>query len=348
MGPPAKAASLLPSLVFGIYPGGAAGTVGPSGPIAPEDPVSRLAALERLRGGASRGLMLHIYTGYTGPGGYDVTAQVGKDISQYTAAGFQVEIVLCYRPVGPDATTNVSGFVGFVRQAVRELGPNPNVVSLQITNEANISGAPNASDGYYQGAQDALIQGVIAAKSEAELDGFPQISVGFNWAYDTGSAEAAFWRYLPVHGGESFVSALDWVGFDAYPGTWGPALPRGRTLAARVRQATVNGLTALRQTYMPLAGIPTTVPLRVTESGYPTGPKRTTAMQSTVLSAAVRAVNDYRGIYNVSNYDWFALRDGDSSSTSLEAQYGLMYDNYAPKPAFATYQQLIASLGAPS
>ena len=36
-------------LVFGIYPGGAAGTVGPAGQLQPEDPVKRLAALEQLR-----------------------------------------------------------------------------------------------------------------------------------------------------------------------------------------------------------------------------------------------------------------------------------------------------------
>ena len=331
-----------PRLVFGIYPGGAAGTVGPSGPVAPENPALRLTALEQLRP-AGRPFVLHLYASYTGADGWSAAQQVGQDVDRYGRAGFQTELVIAYRPADGGSPADVGGFVSFVRDAVRSLGPMPGFVSLQVTNEANQGGSPNTSDGYYAGARDALIDGVIAAKSETRQDGFGRVKVGFNWAYATDGQERAFWRYLGQHGGRRFVDDLDWVGLDVYPGTWGPALG-GRGLAAETTNFVDGALRALRVSYMPLAGIPHNVPLRVSETGYPTGPGRTDAMQVTVMRAAVEAVYHVRGTYNITGFRWFDLRDADSSSSSFESQYGLMRDDYSPKPAFGAYRALVASL----
>ena len=331
-----------PRLVFGIYPGGAAGTVGPSGPVAPEDPELRMAALEQLRP-PGRPFVLHLYAGYTGAGGWSAAQQVGQEMEQYGNAGFQTELVVCYRPADGGSSADVAGFAEFVRQTVRSLGPVPGFVSLQVTNEANQGGSPNTSDGYYAGAEDALIDGVIAAKSEIREDGFSQVKVGFNWAYGTGAGERTFWGYLRHHGGRLFVDDLDWVGLDAYPGTWGPALG-GRGLASETTRFMDGALHALRATYMRLAGIPHTVPLRVSETGYPTGPGRTEATQLTVMKATVDAVYRARTTYNITGLRWFDLRDADSSGSSFESQYGLMRDDYSPKPAFGAYRALVASL----
>jgi hypothetical protein len=331
-----------PPLVFGVYPGGAAGTIGPSGPVAPENPTLRLAALEQLRP-PGRPFVLHLYASYTGASGWSAAQQVGQEISQYGDAGFQTELVVCYRPAGGGSPADVSGFVEFVREAIQALGPVPGFVSLQVTNEANQGGSPNTSDGYYAGAKDALVDGVIAAKGEIRKDGFGQVKVGFNWAYATDGGERAFWRYLGRRGGRRFVDDLDWVGLDAYPGTWGPALG-GPGLATETTSFMNRALHALRVTYMPLAGIPRTVPLRVSETGYPTGPGRTDATQVTVMKAAVDAVYHARGTYNITGFRWFDLRDADSSSSSFESQYGLMRDDYSPKPAFGAYRALVTSL----
>jgi len=59
----------------------------------------------------------------------------------------------------------------------------------------------------------------------------------------------------------------------------------------------------------------------------------------------IRAVDDFRGNYNVTDYRWFDLRDGDSANPSFQQQYGLMRDDYTPKPAFEAYRGLIAELG---
>ena len=331
-----------PPLVFGIYPGGAAGTVGPSGPVAPENPTLRMAALEQLRP-PGRPFVLHLYASYTGANGSSAAEQVGQDIAAYGHAGFQTELVASYRPADGGSPADVGGFVEFVRGAVQSLGHVPGFVSLQVTNEANQGGSPNTSDGYYAGAKDALIDGVIAAKGEIRKDRLGQVKVGFNWAYATDGGERGFWHYLGRRGGRRFVDDLDWVGIDVYPGTWGPPL-RGRGLAPETTGFMGGALRVLRDTYMRLAGIPHTVPLRVSETGYPTGPGRTDAMQVTVMKAAVDAVDHARGIYNVTGLRWFDLRDADSSSSSFESQYGLMRDDYSPKPAFGAYRALVASL----
>ncbi|MGN6872710.1 MAG: hypothetical protein ACTHMY_30340 [Solirubrobacteraceae bacterium] len=332
-----------PRLLFGIYPGGAAGTVGPSGPVAPENPSLRMAALKQLRP-PGRKFVLHLYSSYTGASGSSAAQQVGEEIREYGSAGFQTEFVASYRPADGGSPASVGGFTDFVREAVQSFGSVPGFVSLQVTNEANQGGSPNTSDGYYTGAKDALIDGVIAAKDEIRRDRFSHVKVGFNWAYATDGGERAFWRYLGHHGGRGFLNDLDWVGLDAYPGTWGPALG-GRSLAAETTGFIDRALHALRVTYMPLAGIHHTVPLQVSETGYPTGPGRTDATQVKVMEAAVQAVYHARATYNITGLRWFDLRDADSSSSSFESQYGLMRDDYSPKPGFGAYRTLVARLG---
>ena len=108
---------------------------------------------------------------------------------------------------------------------------------------------------------------------------------------------------------------------------------------------TPTAFAALRNQYLPLAGIPFRVSLHVSESGYPTGPGRTPAMQVLALEAAVATVAAGQAKFNITDYRWFDLRDADSASTSFEDQYGLMTDTYAPKPAFGVFQQLVASFG---
>lgn len=330
-----------PSLVFGIYPGGAAGTVGPAGPVAPEDPSRRLAALGALRA-PGKPFVLHLYVSYTGANGASAEAQLGTEVSAYESAGFGIELVLCYRPADGGSAADVTDFTAFVRGAVAAFGASPRFIALQVTNEANVGGSPNASDGYYAGARDALIAGVIAGKDQARASGFTQIEVGFNWAYATDVGESAFWTAL-ASGGARFIESVDWVGLDVYPGTWVPQI--NGDLAVGTQAAMEAALSELRQRYMPLAGLPSSVTLRIAENGYPTGAGRTEEMQSAALQSAVEAVNSVRGVYNVTDYRWFDLRDANSSSAGFESQYGLMTDDYSPKPAFSLYHNLIASLG---
>jgi hypothetical protein len=187
------------------------------------------------------------------------------------------------------------------------------------------------------------VRGVIAAKNEARRGGFGQLRIGFNWAYQRGPAEAAFFSSLGATGGRAFADAVDWVGVDAYPGTWGPELGPGG-LTASVRAATIAAMKTLRERLLPRAGL-SAAALHFSESGYPTGPGRTEAMQRTVMRATVQAIADTRETYGVTDYRWFDLRDADSGATSFESRYGITRDDYSPKAAFFTFRDLIARLG---
>jgi hypothetical protein len=328
-------------LVFGVYPGGAAGTVGPAGQTRPEVPEARTRALRRLRGGV-RPFVLHLYESYTRPSdAAAVPPWLASEIAGYTTDGFRVELVLAYRPA--DRSGDVDGFTDFVRARVRQLAGDPGVAILQVTNEANVSGAPDAADGAYPGACDALVRGVIAAKDEARRRGRPGLRIGFNWAYQRGATEAAFFSSLRARGGSALAAAVDWVGVDAYPGTWGPALAGG-DLASAVRSATLDAMRTLRRTLLPRAGL-ARARLHFSESGYPTGSGRSEAMQQTVLRAAVETVVAARATYGVTDYRWFDLRDANTTDSSFESHYGLTRDDYSPKPAFLTYRDLIARHG---
>ena len=103
-------------------------------------------------------------------------------------------------------------------------------------------------------------------------------------------------------------------------------------------------MSALRECYMPLAGLGADIPIHVAENGYPTGPGRSYEEQAVALEQMVRAVHDFRGNYNVTDYRWFDLRDGDSSNPNFQQQFGIMRDDYTAKPAFETYRGLIAEL----
>jgi hypothetical protein len=338
-GPTASASSTRP-LEFGIYPGGALGSVSGTGPAKPEIPSTRLAAVKALAP-AGQPFVVHVYAAFTGPGGASADAQLGAQVAQYSAAGLVSEPVLTYRPADGGSSADVSAFAAFAQAAVRAFGPDPQVRYLQVTNEANVGGAPNASDGYYAGAADALIQGVEAAKAASQSGGFGQLEVGFNWAYSTDAAEAAFWTHL-AQAGPAFSSAVDWVGLDVYPGTWGP--PLSGDLASGTTAAITSSISALRQ-HMTAAGIPPAAPIHISENGYPTGAERTDAMQVEALKATIGAIASIARAYNVTDYRYFDLRDADSSSSNFENRYGLMTDSYTPKPAYTEYAALVKRYG---
>jgi hypothetical protein len=67
-------------------------------------------------------------------------------------------------------------------------------------------------------------------------------------------------------------------------------------------------------------------------------------MQADVLRTMVGAVHDFRGTYNVTDYRWFNLRDGDSSSPQPFQHFGLLDSGYVEKPAFEAYRGLVAAL----
>jgi hypothetical protein len=324
------------ALEFGIYPGGPAGQLVVPAVPKPEDRAKTLAALGRLRP-AGGPFTVHIYRSYmSDTSDAKEDAEHRRLVALYTGRGYGVEIVIRYR-----RDDDPAGFAKFVRGVVARFGDNPLVRGFQVTNEANFAASGDSSDGVYAGVRDALIQGVIAAKDEARLRGYGQLRIGFNWFYRTDpGTEDSFWGYLGDHGGKRFVNALDWVGLDVYPGTF---FPPG-TPPAATGDFVINALSQMRDCFLPAAHIPKTVPIHIEENGYPTGPGRSYADQRTALESMIGAANTYRANYNVTNYFWFDLRDADTASPNFQQQYGLMRDDYSPKPAFDSYRALVSRL----
>ncbi|MFJ4953005.1 hypothetical protein [Streptomyces sp. NPDC088760] len=81
-----------------------------------------------------------------------------------------------------------------------------------------------------------------------------------------------------------FLESLDYVGLDFFPDVFRPIA------AAQLAAAVTAVLTGFWRTDLPKAGIPDTVPIRIRENGWPTGPDRPEQRQSAVLETVVRTV----------------------------------------------------------
>lgn len=285
--------------------------------------------------------MVHLYAEYYGPGSYTAAQEVGSELQTFAKAGFQVELVLCYRPTDKTPSTDVPGFASWTQSTLASLGHY--LTYLQVTNEANVSGSSSSNDGSYPGAESALVRGVEAAKTYITARG-QAIKVGFNWSYNSSVGSNAFWSYLSTAGGTAFKNDINWVGVDVYPGTW-QSLPGSLGFSAGVTQVMTQAIQSTRSAYMPLAGLGASVPMQITETGYPTGPGRTYAMQQTAMDAEVQTVATLHTTQNITAMDFFDLRDAITNSTIFEDQYGLMTDQWVAKPAFTAYKQLITQYG---
>jgi hypothetical protein len=333
-------AGAAPPLRFGIGPlvqAGQAGT-GPA-PAVPERPAATHEALAALRApGRPFVLRLNRFFWSDGEAGFRRYLALAR---RFARRGYLIELQVRYHP-DPRQEGDLAAWRAHVREVVRRFGRVRRVIALQIANEVNLSFSPDSSDGAYERAPEALVEGVVAAKREARRRGLRQLEIGFNWFWRLDDeTERRFWSALRDHGGRRFARAVDWIGLDAYPGTIFPsAVPPGGE-----RAAMASALASLRR-FARVPGIPARVPIKVEENGWPTLlPARGYAEQASRLAQMVRAVHHYRGRYNVSDYRWFNLRDADTGSGVLFQHFGLLESDYDRKPAFAVYRRLVRELG---
>jgi hypothetical protein len=328
-----------PRLRFGIGPR----LAGENGarqrtPATPERPRARDAALRRLAGHSRFVVRLNRLFESDGRRGIRRFEGLARHFGRL---GLDVELQVRYHP-RPARNGDIAAWLRYVRAVVRALGPVPAVTALQITNEVNLTASPNTSDGAYRRAATALVRGVETAKAEARRRGYRRLQIGFNAFWRLGASDAAFWRSLGRAGGARLRRATDWVGVDLYPGTYVPAPGQ----VVHPGDAFLEGLAQVRECSMPLAGFGRATPLRIEETGWPTGPGRSPATQARVLRAFVRTADAYRGTYHITDFRWFNLRDNTSTGPDFESFFGLLSDDYAPKPGFGVYRRLVARLGA--
>src|SRR3954447_4132555 len=357
-GPPGRVGATEPAEVrqlpgppvrFGINARAVTGQIGPlPADAVPEDPAEQLAKLGELRRpGAPFPLRLTRFFWRDGEAGFRAFLALPE---QYTSHGFPVELQVRYQP-SAEQEGDIDAWVQHVREVVRRFGSNPRVIGLQIANEVNLTFSKDSSDGSYSGAREALVRGVIAAKQEATRLGYTQLRIGFNWAYRTDPAnETSFWQALRDRGGPEFARSLDYIGLDVYPGTF---FPPAESDMGGYRDAMVNAMSAIR-CYATIPDIPAMVPIEIGENGWPTFGGRSYDDQASILRVMVQAVQDFRGTYNVRDYRWFNLRDSKTGDAGVFQNAGLLTDDYAEKPAFAAYRELVhrytalAEPGAPA
>jgi hypothetical protein len=65
-------------------------------------------------------------------------------------------------------------------------------------------------------------------------------------------------------------------------------------------------------------------------------------MHSRPMYLKIRTIYDLRTEHHITHYEFFDLRDANSADPGY--QFGLLRDDYTPKPAFERYRQLIAEL----
>jgi hypothetical protein len=327
-------------LRFGVYPWGAPGAVSGVEAQLADNPAKALAAVKALQG--SRSMTVHLYGQYTGadPGEAD---SLISDATWWSQNGVSVEMVLRYRPA---SAALGAGYPAWVAAVSARLAAIAKVVAIQIGNEANNTSSPAAGDGAYPGAVQAIATAIPAARQAVVSAGRADIRIGFNWAagWSPCSPDPMFAQLLRA-GGSAFVGAVSWVGIDVYPGTWSAPAPSVFPTASLIAGSVTSSLGCLRTVQMPAAGLSRAVTITVAETGWPTDASRSEQTQAGVLREIVGAVQGVSGTYGVSDLRWFDLRDANTASGQLENGYGLMHDDYSPKPAFTAYQQIIAASG---
>ncbi len=317
-------------LTFGVFPLGLAGS--PEGVASgrPDD-FGRIAAALALLRGDGRPPLVRMYVSWEGR---PSTARVMAQIGQLAAGPGPLDLVLCYR----DAAGDVGGWAEFVGQVVVAYGGR--LAAVQVTGEANLTTVPAAADGAYPGAAEALVSGVLAA-STAKQRSDAAAAIGFAVSPEIDPTTSPFWAEVARLGGERFPSAVDYAGLDMYPDVFGPRIDLDG-----LEGAVDWLLRSFREVALPIAGVGPDVPIRICENGWPTGPDRSEERQADVLETVLRAAAARREELHVTHWELFTLRDADSSRADLLHHFGIVRDDYSPKPAFDRLCRLLPELRA--
>jgi hypothetical protein len=315
-------------LTFGIYPGSAVGDPGAAGP--PDRPAQISEALGQLQGQPGRPFIVRAYEAHADPGdaAHPSVRQTPAGYDRYLGQGRVLDLVAQYHSRSGD----IDGYCAFIEKLIDRHGEH--LATLQVGEEPNITGNP-LLDGAYPRITEALIAGIRAAKDKARRSGHPGLKVGCNSSPLFGD-QSGFFADLTRAGGGQLVADLDYIGLDFFPDVFRPIAP------ASLDGTVQSLLEAHRRDRLAPAGLGH-LPLVITEHGWPTGPGRTPQRQAEVLAAVVAVISRNARALNITGYIHHTLRDARSSGSGLFHQFGLMTDDYAPKPAFHVYRDLIGA-----
>ncbi|WP_433343837.1 hypothetical protein [Micromonospora sp. CA-111912] len=326
---------------FGIYPGGRAGAVCSY----PPDPTAIRALVDDLAGGQPFVVReyVHFFGDDTPP---DVVASLGADHDLahltmpdewYVEGGRELDLVVSYLP----QTADIPGWLAFLDTVIDRYGHLARC--LQVTLEPNFP-IP-LIDGSAPGVLQALTLGVPHARAALDRRCRQDVRVGFSVAEPAEwlGGDDAFWAYLSALPRRDFADHVDYVGLGLYPDAFSPVAPRGRP--GDVASLTGHALDHLRNHSLPRASIPPGVPIHVVENGSPSGAPRTEQGQCDSLSDMLGVILARREALNITQYEMFSLRDADSGSDQPTGTLGIVTDTYRPKPALASYRDVVHGAG---
>jgi hypothetical protein len=315
-------------LRFGVYMGGVSEAHHEMASGKPDVPEEINRVLDLLQG--DKQFLVRTYLGFTGT---DDDAQLVDmpsmpDLARYTWRGRKLDLVLS----NWDRRGNLTGWVEFVENVIARYGPY--IGCVQICEEPNLYEYPG--DGRFGLAVDSVLAGVKAARQRLKQQAL-SANVGFN-AVPCDDPNDRFWREMGERMDDSFVNCLDYVGLNFYPDVAKPLVGEMNTEVAKV-------VGHFREVTLREAGIPGSVPIHICENGWPTGPRRYYTRQADLIEQMVQTVYELRAKLNITHYELFALRDADTANPDPNHQFGILRDDYSPKPAFEVYRRLVAQLG---
>jgi hypothetical protein len=317
----------MKKLKFGIYGGGAAGSDNGMAR-GPEDNRHQInESLSKLHA-PHREFLLRAYLHYLGSGKFENLTPANP--KAYLQNGRKLDLVLGYQSKDGD----LKEWANFIRTQITEYGPQ--LAKIQIGEEPNLHNIPYV-DGDSPNVRMAVIEGVIAAKEECKKQKLDTL-VGFN-GVPTFDPNNDFWREIGTKANANFYGALDYVGLDFFPDVFRP-VP-----AENLEKAVESVLAHFREVSLAEAKIDKSVPIHITENGWATSPERPYEKQAIVLEIIIKSINHNKEKFNITHYEHFSLRDANSSNTNFFFQFGLLKDDYTPKPAFDVYRRLISELG---
>jgi len=317
-------------MTFGIYAGSVAGTETDLAIGKEDNPQLILQALTQLSC-PDKNFLVRGYIHYLGEG--RLGSEAPENIEQYANENRQLDIVICYRSSKYDEDDWTKSIIKIINRYKDKLS------TIQITEEPNLKTA-FAGDGSFDNIEKALLAGVVTAKKEIEKQQL-KIKVGFN-AIPSFNPADTFWNIIGNDEFKKLREAIDYIGFDFYPDVFRPVAPDGQP--NDLEQSVVNVLRYFRNINLKTGNVPLSVPIHITENGWATGENRTYERQAEVIEKIIRTILSIKDELNIDTYEVFALRDTNTSNQNIFYQFGLLNDDYFPKPAFEIYQKLIKEI----
>jgi hypothetical protein len=315
---------------FGLYIGSAAGTDKDLAVGKPDDPAAIHNVLNELESN-EHPIVIRGYIHYLGDG--KIGNEAPENIIQYATATRKIDLVLCYRAL----KYNADDWTGTISHILKKYGHH--LCSIQITEEPNLKDA-YAGDGGFENVDKALYDGVVFAKEMIRTLAYP-IKVGFNTILSFNPADS-FWNTVGSQEYQLFRESVDYVCLDFFPDVFRPLPDEG--FPDNLKNVVKHVLNGFRNTLSNTGKIPLSIPIYITENGWSTGAGKTYQRQVIIIETIVRALNDIKVELNIERYELFGLRDTDTNNDNLFYQFGIVKDDYTPKPAFNKFRDLIQEL----